>query len=56
MRFIAYWGEGYAQEKLQIIGIQELKILYEHDFESIKIGEAQDLSDLSGTHYLLRIE
>ena len=59
--FIAYWGEGYAEE-VQIITSEEMIVLYEEDpqcIESINAlnkGEAIDLSDLSGTHYVLRVQ
>ena len=59
--FIAYWGEGYTEEA-QIINSEEMIDLYEEDPQCIELinalnkGEAIDLSDLSGTHYVLRVK
>ena len=61
-KYVCYWGEGYGTEEVQIVTSEKIIVLYEDDpqcIESINAlnkGEAIDFSDLSGTHYVLRVE
>ena len=58
MRFVAYWGRGYAKPETLTLTLNEIESRYEelHEFFAMSVGEVLDLSDLSGTHYVLRVE
>lgn len=58
-KYIAYWGEGYTEE-VQVLALDDLlntftdHLIKEH-VTDLKVGELFDLSDLSGTVYIVRV-
>jgi hypothetical protein len=61
-KFVAYWGEGYGISTAEIhplawfsedCGYTPANIWH---LSNLKIGESADLTDLSGVHYVMRVE
>jgi hypothetical protein len=60
-KFIAFWGEGYGDQVLKLVTINELKYFYTDDdcpigFDDMVKGQLLDLSCITGTHYVIRVE
>ena len=60
--FIAYWGEGYGNPEAEIVrGIASFtdeKNYNEEcreELERLEVTEVCDLSDICGTHYVIRV-
>jgi len=61
MRFVAYWGAGYGERGSGVFTLLELESKYEdesevYEFHGMAVGEIVDLSDLSGIHFVMRVE
>jgi hypothetical protein len=60
-KYVCYWGEGYSQET-QIVNQDFFFNLRGYEDEDIQavadlaLGGVLDFTDLSGTHYVLRVE
>jgi hypothetical protein len=64
-KFVAYWGEGYT-ESAEVFTFDQLMALYAEGecnlewttriLNDMQVKQVEDFSDLSGTHYVLRVE
>jgi hypothetical protein len=60
-KFIAYWGEGYGDQVLKLVTLNELNYFYSDDdcpisFDDMAQGQILDLSCITGTHYVIRVK
>ena len=59
-KYIAYWGEGYTEE-VQVLTLDDLlntftDHLTERHINNLPVKGLLDLSDISGTVFIVRIE